>query len=337
METCPNCGHELADPSVEFCPNCGFRLTNSVQQTTAADDQSSTDSAEANEATNAASQDTTSDDSQARSDDHDQADDEAASQADQSAQPKAADEQSADNDDDEDDYDDDDYDEPREPSAFEVYCKNYFKELNQNIRHPQIRHESSNYHGLINLGLIALLMSFAIARFFGKTLGTLLSGLSSAGLNLNTEASSSPLPLWGYVFIGILLAFAIRVFALFLYQRVVLHESISFLSAINELFIPTGLAVYLSVLALILSLILAPSMTLIVIFCLPFLLVNIAFVGSLWIFSENHPDQQRFYFVVVTLVLTSLVMLIFGRLLMSNVISQLNLPSMMSRMFGGSF
>ncbi|MFD1411230.1 DUF6574 domain-containing protein [Lapidilactobacillus gannanensis] len=329
METCPNCGHELSDPSVEFCPNCGFRLTNSVSQATAPADQAN----EGLTTTNSTDHQDTIDEDHTETALNDQTED-TEQQADQSV-PEA---KSESDDDDEDDYDDDDDDEePREPSQFEIYCKNYFKELNQNILHPQIRHEASNYHGLINLGLIAIFMSFAISRFFGKTFGSLLSGLSSVGLNLNTEASSSPLPLWGYVFIGILLASLIRVLALFLYQRVVLHESISFLTAINELFIPTGLAVYLSVLALILSLILAPSMTLIVIFCLPFLLVNIAFVGGLWVFSENHPDQQRFYFVVVTLVLTSLGMLIFGRLLMSNVISQLNLPSMMSRMFGGSF
>lgn len=335
METCPNCGHELTDPSVEFCPNCGFRLTAPLNQADEPGQQTSETTATSNEVDHPATTD--SDAAQTEVSDHDQAVSAAADPAEApTSATKTESDHDAESDDDDDDYDDDD-EEPREPSQFEIYCKNYFQELNQNIRHPQIRHEASNYHGLINLGLIAIFMSFAISRFFGKTFGTLLSGLSSAGLNLNVAASSSPLPLWGYVFIGILLAFFIRILALFLYQRVVLRESISFLTAINELFIPTGLAVYLAILALILSLILAPSMTLIVIFSLPFLLVNIAFVGGLWVFSEQHPDQQRFYFVVVTLILTSLVMLIFGRLLMSNVISQLNLPGMMSRMFGGSF
>ncbi|MFC6315462.1 DUF6574 domain-containing protein [Lapidilactobacillus achengensis] len=354
MEKCPNCGQELPATATEFCPHCGYQLTQA--QPTSSKDEAPAGTASQNAATpdpaisttapvqpvthaSTAGQSGAVDSSADSSADSDKGYDEgsgvgseagsdreptAPASADHAKEAAAAQEPDADEDDEYIDV---------QPSPTWAFIKAYCRSLNNSVIHPHLEAPTGNWDGLINLGLIAVFTSLALARFASKLVNLLMMNLNLMGLNLNLQLKSSLMGFW-FILILVLLVFVIRVLALWAYQHLALRQTTSFLTAVNQLFMPISLAVYTSIVGFVLSLVITPSTFLAFLIVAPLILLDVAFVGSLWVNSQGQAGGQRFYLILITVVLTTVILGIVSRMLLGTMLQQSNIMNMMSHFMG---
>ncbi|WP_261807395.1 DUF6574 domain-containing protein [Lapidilactobacillus luobeiensis] len=335
MEKCPNCGQELPLTATEFCPHCGYQLTQVQANTTPAsqtDQKTEPVAAEtvrptsaqtgspAATATTATPMDPVGPVEQIPVD----------KSTGQTVAQDSAGDPNVDEADDEDQ--DEDYLEVQ-PSPTWRFIKDYFKSLNANVIHPQLEQPETNWFGLINLGLIALLTSLALSRFASKLINLFLMNLNFMGLRLNLQSQGRMIGFW-FILILVVLIFAVRVLALWAFQHLALKQSTSFLGALNQIFMPISLAVYTSLAGFVLSLIIAPSTFLGYLILVPFILINVAFVGALWVDSQEQSQGQRFYLILITVIITTLLIGVVARMVLGTMVQQLNLSSLLSRFMG---
>ena len=362
MEKCPNCGQELPATATEFCPHCGYQLTQMQPMSSKDEGPAATEnvvtpdpalssttpeSAPVRPVTNAStvgqlgavdsgadSSEDSGEDSSEDSNESSSFGSEAGSDGEPTAPASAehakeaatAPETDADGDED-DEYID------VQPSPTWAFIKAYCRSLNNSVIHPHLEAPTSNWDGLINLGLIAVFTSLALARFASKLVNLLMMNLNLMGLNLNLQLKSSLMGFW-FILILVLLVFVIRVLALWAYQHLALRQTTSFLTAVNQLFMPISLAVYTSIVGFVLSLVITPSTFLAFLIVAPLILLDVAFVGSLWVNSQGQAGGQRFYLILITVVLTTVILGIVSRMLLGTMLQQSNIMNMMSHFMG---
>ncbi|WP_461218903.1 zinc ribbon domain-containing protein [Lapidilactobacillus salsurivasis] len=345
MEKCPNCGQELPATATEFCPHCGYQLTQAqptsskdeVPAATASQAAATPESEPVEPVTNVSTAGQpgavdSSADSDKGSDEGSGVGSEAGSDreptapasADHAKEAAAAQEPDADEDDEYIDV---------QPSPTWAFIKAYCRSLNNSVIHPHLEAPTGNWDGLINLGLIAVFTSLALARFASKLVNLLMMNLNLMGLNLNLQLKSSLMGFW-FILILVLLVFVIRVLALWAYQHLALRQTTSFLTAVNQLFMPISLAVYTSIVGFVLSLVITPSTFLAFLIVAPLILLDVAFVGSLWVNSQGQAGGQRFYLILITVVLTTVILGIVSRMLLGTMLQQSNIMNMMSHFMG---
>lgn len=196
--------------------------------------------------------------------------------------------------------------------------RNYFNFLNRNVLAPEMNFAETDYNGLISLGLLSLFSAISISR----TIGTIFNWLGSG----------ETFPFFFEIFLWIVVAFLVNVVVLFGFNKQILHENTNFLEVTNRLFAPVSVGVYISAVALLLSLILsAPSTFFFILVWLPFVLVNISFVGNLWMNANRL--KQRFYLVLAALAANSILAFIVARIFLNILSSKIQPQDLINGFF----
>lgn len=214
----------------------------------------------------------------------------------------------------------------------------YFRFLNQHATTPQINPTLPDsgvgkWYPLVSFLLLVFSNGFALSRLATGAIYQVLGRIQSFGLQFRYTGSGVvffvDLTLYLFVAVGLFLV------AYYLVATKVFGRPVRFLQAMGEILAPASLAVYLSVLAAVL----APWLTKASLTCVvaSLLLISVSFMGNLWQTPNRSGRFNRFYTILLTILLCLFVLSVVTRFFVEGMIQDLpiqQVPTGIEDLFG---
>lgn len=231
----------------------------------------------------------------------------------------------------------------QKPTAWEkldlsTQVTGYFRFLNQQALEPKINPAlpysgGGKWYPLISLIILVLGNGFALSRLVTAAIYRVLGMMQSIGLQFRYVGSGVvfflDLTLYLFVAIGLFLL------AYYLVAAKVFGRSLGFLQAMGEILAPASLAVYLSVIGAVLAPFLPKASLTCVVASL--LLVSVSFMGNLWQTANLSGRFNRFYTILLTILLCLLLLSLITRFFLEGMIQDLpiqQVPTGLEDLFG---
>ncbi|MDT2757697.1 zinc-ribbon domain-containing protein [Enterococcus asini] len=214
----------------------------------------------------------------------------------------------------------------------------YFRFLNQQALEPKINPAlpdsgGGKWYPLISLIILVLGNGFALSRLVTAAIYRVLGLMQSIGLQFRYVGSGVvfflDLTLYLFVAIGLFLL------AYYLVAAKVFGRPLGFLQAMGEILAPASLAVYLSVIGAVLAPFLPKASLTCVVASL--LLVSVSFMGNLWQTANLSGRFNRFYTILLTILLCLLLLSLITRFFLEGMIQDLpiqQVPTGLEDLFG---
>ena len=211
------------------------------------------------------------------------------------------------------------------------YVLDYFRFLNRQILSPNFNQsgptaKEEKWYGMASFLIIVLSNGFALSRLLTALIYRVLGLIQSFGLQFQYRGSS----LLFFFELSLYLAVAgtVYLFAYYLVAGKLFGRPLQFLQALGELMAPASLAVYLSLAAVVLALLLSgtPSVTLTMVVA-SLLLLAVSFIGNLWQTPNLSARFNRFYTILLTILACLLVLVLVSRFFLSGMLQDLPIPT----------
>lgn len=223
------------------------------------------------------------------------------------------------------------------------YLLDYFRFLNRQILSPNFNQsgptaKEEKWYGVASFLIIVLSNGFALSRLLTVLIYRVLGLIQSFGLQFQYRGSS----LLFFFELSLYLAVAGTVYLLayYLVAGKLFGRPLQFLQALGELMAPASLAVYLSLAAVVLALLLSgtPSVTLTMVVA-SLLLLAVSFIGNLWQTPNLSARFNRFYTILLTILACLLVLVLVSRFFLTGMLQDLpiqQVPTGIQDLFGES-
>lgn len=219
----------------------------------------------------------------------------------------------------------------------------YFRFLNRQILSPNFNQigpatKAEKWYGVASFLIIVLSNGFALSRLLTSLIYRVLGMIQSFGLQFQYRGSS----LLFFFELSLYLAVAgvIYLLAYYLVAGKIFGRPVQFLQALGELMAPASLAVYLSLGAVVFSLVLSDMSKGILTFVVAsLLLVGVSFVGNLWQTPNLTGRFNRFYTILLTSLVCLLVLVLVSRFFLTGMLQDLpiqQVPTGIEDLFGES-
>ncbi|MEQ7215838.1 zinc-ribbon domain-containing protein [Enterococcus asini] len=219
----------------------------------------------------------------------------------------------------------------------------YFRFLNRQILSPNFNQigpatKAEKWYGVASFLIIVLSNGFALSRLLTSLIYRVLGMIQSFGLQFQYRGSS----LLFFFELSLYLAVAgvIYLLAYYLVAGKIFGRPVQFLQALGELMAPASLAVYLSLGAVVFSLLLSDMSKGILTFVVAsLLLVGVSFVGNLWQTPNLTGRFNRFYTILLTSLVCLLVLVLVSRFFLTGMLQDLpiqQVPTGIEDLFGES-
>lgn len=219
----------------------------------------------------------------------------------------------------------------------------YFRFLNRQILSPNFNQigpatKAEKWYGVANFLIIVLSNGFALSRLLTSLIYRVLGMIQSFGLQFQYRGSS----LLFFFELSLYLAVAgvVYLLAYYLVAGKIFGRPVQFLQALGELMAPASLAVYLSLGAVVFSLLLSDMSKGILTFVVAsLLLVGVSFVGNLWQTPNLTGRFNRFYTILLTSLVCLLVLVLVSRFFLTGMLQDLpiqQVPTGIEDLFGES-
>lgn len=219
----------------------------------------------------------------------------------------------------------------------------YFRFLNRQILSPNFNQigpatKAEKWYGVASFLIIVLSNGFALSRLLTSLIYRVLGMIQSFGLQFQYRGSS----LLFFFELSLYLAVAgvIYLLAYYLVAGKIFGRPVQFLQALGELMAPASLAVYLSLGAVVFSLLLRDMSKGILTFVVAsLLLVGVSFVGNLWQTPNLTGRFNRFYTILLTSLVCLLVLVLVSRFFLTGMLQDLpiqQVPTGIEDLFGES-
>ena len=223
------------------------------------------------------------------------------------------------------------------------YVLDYFRFLNRQILSPNFNQsgptaKGEKWYGVASFLIIVLSNGFALSRLLTALIYRVLGLIQSFGLQFQYRGSS----LLFFFELSLYLAVAgtVYLFAYYLVAGKLFGRPLQFLQVLGELMAPASLAVYLSLAAVVLALLLSgtPSVTLTMVVA-SLLLLAVSFIGNLWQTPNLSARFNRFYTILLTILACLLVLVLVSRFFLTGMLQDLpiqQVPTGIQDLFGES-
>lgn len=219
----------------------------------------------------------------------------------------------------------------------------YFRFLNRQILSPNFNQigpatKAEKWYGVASFLIIVLSNGFALSRLLTSLIYRVLGMIQSFGLQFQYRGSS----LLFFFELSLYLAVAgvIYLLAYYLVAGKIFGRPVQFLQALGELMAPASLAVYLSLGAVVFSLVLSDMSKGILTFVVAsLLLLGVSFVGNLWQTPNLTGRFNRFYTILLTSLVCLLVLVLVSRFFLTGMLQDLpiqQVPTGIEDLFGES-
>ncbi|MEQ2877899.1 zinc ribbon domain-containing protein [Enterococcus asini] len=219
----------------------------------------------------------------------------------------------------------------------------YFRFLNRQILSPNFNQigpatKAEKWYGVASFLIIVLSNGFALSRLLTSLIYRVLGMIQSFGLQFQYRGSS----LLFFFELSLYLAVAgvIYLLAYYLVAGKIFGRPVQFLQALGELMAPASLAVYLSLGAVVFSLLLSDMSKGILTFVVAsLLLVGVSFVGNLWQTPNLTGRFNRFYTILLTSLVCLLVLVLVSSFFLTGMLQDLpiqQVPTGIEDLFGES-
>ena len=219
----------------------------------------------------------------------------------------------------------------------------YFRFLNRQILSPNFNQigpatKAEKWYGVASFLIVVLSNGFALSRLLTSLIYRVLGMIQSFGLQFQYRGSS----LLFFFELSLYLAVAgvIYLLAYYLVAGKIFGRPVQFLQALGELMAPASLAVYLSLGAVVFSLLLSDMSKGILTFVVAsLLLVGVSFVGNLWQTPNLTGRFNRFYTILLTSLVCLLVLVLVSRFFLTGMLQDLpiqQVPTGIEDLFGES-
>ena len=219
----------------------------------------------------------------------------------------------------------------------------YFRFLNRQILSPNFNQigpatKAEKWYGVASFLIIVLSNGFALSRLLTSLIYRVLGMIQSFGLQFQYHGSS----LLFFFELSLYLAVAgvIYLLAYYLVAGKIFGRPVQFLQALGELMAPASLAVYLSLGAVVFSLLLSDMSKGILTFVVAsLLLLGVSFVGNLWQTPNLTGRFNRFYTILLTSLVCLLVLVLVSRFFLTGMLQDLpiqQVPTGIEDLFGES-
>ncbi|WP_278530863.1 zinc ribbon domain-containing protein [Enterococcus asini] len=219
----------------------------------------------------------------------------------------------------------------------------YFRFLNRQILSPNFNQigpatKAEKWYGVASFLIIVLSNGFALNRLLTSLIYRVLGMIQSFGLQFQYRGSS----LLFFFELSLYLAVAgvIYLLAYYLVAGKIFGRPVQFLQALGELMAPASLAVYLSLGAVVFSLLLSDMSKGILTFVVAsLLLVGVSFVGNLWQTPNLTGRFNRFYTILLTSLVCLLVLVLVSSFFLTGMLQDLpiqQVPTGIEDLFGES-
>lgn len=219
----------------------------------------------------------------------------------------------------------------------------YFRFLNRQILSPNFNQigpatKAEKWYGVASFLIIVLSNGFALSRLLTSLIYRVLGMIQSFGLQFQYRGSS----LLFFFELSLYLAVAgvVYLLAYYLVAGKIFGRPVQFLQALGELMAPASLAVYLSLGAVVFSLVLSDMSKGILTFVVAsLLLLGVSFVGNLWQTPNLTGRFNRFYTILLTSLVCLLVLVLVSRFFLTGMLRDLpiqQVPTGIEDLFGES-
>lgn len=219
----------------------------------------------------------------------------------------------------------------------------YFRFLNRQILSPNFNQigpatKAEKWYGVASFLIVVLSNGFALSRLLTSLIYRVLGMIQSFGLQFQYRGSS----LLFFFELSLYLAVAgvVYLLAYYLVAGKIFGRPVQFLQALGELMAPASLAVYLSLGAVVFSLLLSDMSKGILTFVVAsLLLVGVSFVGNLWETPNLTGRFNRFYTILLTSLVCLLVLVLVSRFFLTGMLQDLpiqQVPTGIEDLFGES-
>lgn len=219
----------------------------------------------------------------------------------------------------------------------------YFRFLNRQILSPNFNQigpatKAEKWYGVASFLIIVLSNGFALSRLLTSLIYRVLGVIQSFGLQFQYRGSS----LLFFFELSLYLAVAgvVYLLAYYLVAGKIFGRPVQFLQALGELMAPASLAVYLSLGAVVFSLVLSDMSKGILTFVVAsLLLLGVSFVGNLWQTPNLTGRFNRFYTILLTSLVCLLVLVLVSRFFLTGMLRDLpiqQVPTGIEDLFGES-
>lgn len=219
----------------------------------------------------------------------------------------------------------------------------YFRFLNRQILSPNFNQigpatKAEKWYGVASFLIIVLSNGFALSRLLTSLIYRVLGMIQSFGLQFQYRGSN----LLFFFELSLYLAVAgvIYLLAYYLVAGKIFGRPVQFLQALGELMAPASLAVYLSLGAVVFSLLLSDMSKGILTFVVAsLLLLGVSFVGNLWQTPNLTGRFNRFYTILLTSLVCLLVLVLVSRFFLTGMLQDLpiqQVPTGIEDLFGES-
>lgn len=223
------------------------------------------------------------------------------------------------------------------------YLLGYFRFLNRQILSPNFNQigpatKAEKWYGVASFLIIVLSNGFALSRLLTSLIYRVLGVIQSFGLQFQYRGSS----LLFFFELSLYLAVAgvIYLLAYYLVAGKIFGRPVQFLQALGELMAPASLAVYLSLGAVVFSLLFSDMSKGILTFVVAsLLLLGVSFVGNLWQTPNLTGRFNRFYTILLTSLVCLLVLVLVSRFFLTGMLQDLpiqQVPTGIEDLFGES-
>lgn len=219
----------------------------------------------------------------------------------------------------------------------------YFRFLNRQILSPNFNQigpatKAEKWYGVASFLIIVLSNGFALSRLLTSLIYRVLGMIQSFGLQFQYRGSS--LLFFFELSLYLTVAGVIYLLAYYLVAGKIFGRPVQFLQALGELMAPASLAVYLSLGAVVFSLLLSDMSKGILTFVVAsLLLVGVSFVGNLWQTPNLTGRFNRFYTILLTSLVCLLVLVLVSRFFLTGMLQDLpiqQVPTGIEDLFGES-
>lgn len=219
----------------------------------------------------------------------------------------------------------------------------YFRFLNRQILSPNFNQigpatKAEKWYGVASFLIVVLSNGFALSRLLTSLIYRVLGMIQSFGLQFQYRGSS----LLFFFELSLYLAVAgvVYLLAYYLVAGKIFGRPVQFLQALGELMAPASLAVYLSLGAVVFSLVLSDMSKGILTFVVAsLLLLGVSFVGNLWQTPNLTGRFNRFYTILLTSLVCLLVLVLVSRFFLTGMLQDLpiqQVPTGIEDLFGES-
>ena len=203
----------------------------------------------------------------------------------------------------------------------------YFRFLNRQILSPNFNQigpatKAEKWYGVASFLIIVLSNGFALSRLLTSLIYRVLGMIQSFGLQFQYRGSS--LLFFFELSLYLAVASVIYLLAYYLVAGKIFGRPVQFLQALGELMAPASLAVYLSLGAVVFSLLLSDMSKGILTFVVAsLLLLGVSFVGNLWQTPNLTGRFNRFYTILLTSLVCLLVLVLVSRFFLTGMLQDL--------------